>query len=331
MKRPAAGTAASLAIATALLALMVITFDVDIAAAWTNIRNADHLLLAAAAAVHYTTFLFRAIRWKCMLDRAGAVAHGQKPIGSLFCAQAVLLSWFVNSVVWIRIGDAYRAYLCHRHHHASIAAVAGTLVAERALDTALITAALLAVIPLIAQAAGTPAWPLLTTAGSAAGILILLTATLLTIGKPLLTKLPPKIALTGTNFLRGANTIRQRPLETTAAGILAWAAEASRLHLTAIALDIHLSAPVTIFLAIASSLLTLAPTPGGVGAVEPAVTTLAVRLASTPRDPAAALVLADRAISHLSIIATGGLLLAIRAIPRPGNITPDRPPQTNEV
>ena len=83
---------------------------------------------------------------------------------------------------------------------------------------------------------------------------------------------------------------------------------------------------VVVFLTLANSLLTLVPTPGGVGAVESGVGGLAVRLSSLTATAAAALVLIDRAITYISVIVLGSVLFVVRqSIWRP------RPADSNTV
>ena len=69
---------------------------------------------------------------------------------------------------------------------------------------------------------------------------------------------------------------------------------------------------LVVFLPLANSLLTLVPTPGGVGAVESGVGGLAVRLSSLTATTAAALVLIDRAITYISVIVLGSVLFVVR-------------------
>lgn len=68
------------------------------------------------------------------------------------------------------------------------------------------------------------------------------------------------------------------------------------------------ASPWLFFIALANSLLTLVPTPGGFGAVEPGVAALLVRLSSLTANAATALVLVDRSITFVSIIIVGALL-----------------------
>ena len=70
-------------------------------------------------------------------------------------------------------------------------------------------------------------------------------------------------------------------------------------------------------MALAGSLLTLAPTPGGLGVVESGTVGLLVRLSAIPVDAAAAVVVVDRSISYLSIILVGAVLFLARQVFRP--------------
>ena len=95
-------------------------------------------------------------------------------------------------------------------------------------------------------------------------------------------------------------------------GLLGWLAETSRLFLVALALGLDLDTALILFITLANSLLTLAPTPGGVGVVESGVAGLLMRVSTLTASGVAALVLVDRAISYLSIILTGSLLFLLR-------------------
>jgi len=110
----------------------------------------------------------------------------------------------------------------------------------------------------------------------------------------------------------------QRLPMATALGLLGWAAEIARLYLVVQALGFDINFALVVFLTLANSLLSLVPTPGGVGAVESGVGGLAVRLSSLSATAAAALVLIDRAITYLSVIVIGvALFVACQALWRP--------------
>jgi hypothetical protein len=96
---------------------------------------------------------------------------------------------------------------------------------------------------------------------------------------------------------------------------LIWATEAMRLYLVVQALGlpgVHLGISGAFFVALAASLLTAVPlTPAGIGFVELGVAGLLTVVYGVPPNDALAITLVDRAISVLSIIATGSIVYAI--------------------
>ena len=130
----------------------------------------------------------------------------------------------------------------------------------------------------------------------------------------LLRLLPDWLASRFERFLAGAATVRRQPVHTTGLGLLGWAAEMGRMYLVAMALGFDLSVALVVFLTLANSLLSLVPTPGGVGAVESGVAGLAVRLAALAKESATALVLVDRFITYISVIVVGAIIFTARPI-----------------
>ena len=59
----------------------------------------------------------------------------------------IVIGWFVNSVAWLRLGDAYRAYAYSEDSGASFSWSLGTLLAERLLD--MVTVAVLIVVSVL--------------------------------------------------------------------------------------------------------------------------------------------------------------------------------------
>ena len=316
----------SLLVAGGFLLFLVTRFDVNLDLTWERLRGANLWLLIAAFAVHYTTFVFRGARWRILLQRAANTSAANDPAANdpggperipsiLFCSRAVLLGWFVNSIGWLRLGDAYRAYLYHEEYDAPFSGAAGTLLAERVLDVVLVAILLLAAAPFLVggQSGGGAAWAVVT--GAASVLVLLLVAALallLRLRGLLLRWLPGWLATPYQRFLQGATTIRYQPMQTTALGAMGWAAEMARMYLVSMALGFDLSVAMVIFLTLANSLLSLVPTPGGIGAVESGVAGLAVRLASLAKESATALVLVDRFITYISVIIVGAALFALR-------------------
>ena len=131
----------SMGLAALFLVFMVTRFDVDLSAMWDRVTGANPWYLALAFFIHYTTFLFRGIRWRLLLQNTAAPdAHVP---GVIYCSQLVLLSWFANSVGWLRLGDAYRAYLYRDEQNGSFSRTIGTILAERSLDMVLVALFLL--------------------------------------------------------------------------------------------------------------------------------------------------------------------------------------------
>ncbi len=296
----------AVALAGAFLAFLVTRFDVDLDATWSQVKGSNPWYLASAVLVHYTTFIFRGARWRLLLQNT---QERDSPVpGVLYCSQLMLLGWFANAVGWLRLGDAYRAYLYRAEQGASFPRTIGTILAERTLDAILVVLLLVAAVPFLVKGNGQAAWAML---GLAAFLVVLLAAILATMTwarEWTLRKLPGWLAEHYRRFQEGTLGSFRRVLPATVLGLFGWLAEVVRFYLVVQALDLDLGLAPIVFLTLANSLLTLVPTPGGFGAVESGVAGLAVRLAGLSSHAAAALVLVDRAITYLSIIIVGALL-----------------------
>ena len=307
----------SFLIAGGFLLFLVTRFDVDLGVTWEQVRGANPWLLAAAFAVHYTTFVFRGARWRMLLVHSASTSGEAEPVpGILFCSRAVLLGWFINSIGWLRLGDAYRAYLYREEHNAAFSGAIGTVLAERVLDVVLVALMLLAAAPfLIGGGNDGSAWVLLTaTAGMLVLLLLAVLAVMVLARDVLLRWLPGWLASRYQRFLYGATAVRYKLPQTTLLGLLGWVAEMGRMYLVAMALGFDLSVAMVVFLTLANSLLSLVPTPGGIGAVESGVAGLAVRLAALGKEAATALVLVDRFITYVSVIIVGAIIFALRPV-----------------
>lgn len=306
----------SLALAGGFLAFLITRFDVDLGDTWAQVKGGNLWLLTAALAVHYTTFIFRGARWRLLLENTQE--PGTPLPGALYCGQLVLLGWFVNAVTWFRVGDAYRAYLYRDEQDASFSRTIGTILAERMLDGVLMVLLLLVALPFLVRSGGGAAWTVLGVAVVAVALLAGLVAVMTWAKEWALRKLPGWLAERYSRFHQGTLSSFQRIVPVTVLGLLAWMAEVARLYLVVLALDLGLGFPLVIVLAMANSLLSLVPTPGGFGAVEPGVAGLAVRLSRLSSSVTLALVVVDRAITYLSIIIVGALVfLGRQAVRRP--------------
>ena len=306
----------SLIVAGAFLLFLVTRFDVDLDSTWSQVRSANPWLLVAAFAVHYTTFLFRGARWRILLRHSTETGETGASVPSvLYCSQLVLLGWFVNSIGWLRLGDAFRAYLYQDENGDSFSGAIGTILAERVLDVALVALMLVVTVPfLVGSGSGAGIWTVLLVALGLAAVLMALLVAMVWARDPLLRRLPSWLGARYERFHAGAMGSLCSLPQTTVLGVLGWMAEVARMHLVALALGLDLNPALIIFLTLANSLLSLVPTPGGVGAVESGVAGLAVRLASLAKETATALVLVDRFITYISVIIVGALIFAVRPV-----------------
>ncbi len=308
----------SMALAALFLVFMVTRFDVDLGIMWDEVTGANPWYLILAFLVHYTTFLFRGIRWRLLLQNAAV--DGEQVPSTFYCSQLVLLSWFANSVGWLRLGDAYRAYLYRDEQDGSFSRTIGTILAERSLDTVLVALLLLGAVPFLLDSGDSVTWVVLGLAVSLVGGLAVILVAMTWARGLLLQKMPPWMALRYERFHQGTMGSFQRVPMATVWGLLGWTAEISRMFLVVEALDYDISFHLVVFLTLANSLLTLVPTPGGVGAVESGVGGLAARLSSLTANSAVALVLIDRAITYLSVIILGAALFVVRQALRPTGV-----------
>ncbi|PKB71495.1 MAG: hypothetical protein BZY87_05155 [SAR202 cluster bacterium Io17-Chloro-G6] len=300
----------SLVLAALFLVFIITRFDVDLGDTWDSVKNSNPWYLGLAFIVHYTTFFFRGARWRLLLQNAAA--PGVAVPGVFYCSQLVLLGWFANSMGWLRLGDAYRAYLYRDEQNGSFSRTIGTILAERALDTVLVVVLLMAAAPFLLDSGDRVTWLVLAVAVSmVVGLALVLVAMTWARGL-LLRMLPAWMGVRYERFHEGTMGSFQRLPTATVWGMLGWAAEIGRMYLVVQALGFDIGFALVVFLTLANSLLTLVPTPGGVGAVEWGVGGLAVRLSSLTANAAAALVLIDRAITYISVIVLGAALFLVR-------------------
>ncbi len=290
-------------------------FPLNLGEAWRLVLSADPVLLGLAVLVHYACYFLRGARWRVLM--------GGSPVpvpGFLYCGQLVLLGWFVNSIGWIRLGDPFRANLCRQEWGASFSWVMGTIVAERLLDGLLVSLFLLSA-GLLLLVSGQ--WDV--GAGALGLSLIMLLALglaflLLPLGRGIVERfLPTKgfsefLLSTLLRFRSGFAGGRRRFPLTALLGVLAWSAEVGRLYLVCQALGLDVGLFAAAVLSLGGSLLSLFPTPGGIGAVEAGMAGLAVRISPVGLPGAAAMVLLDRAITMLSVVLTGLALMGVRAV-----------------
>ena len=305
----------SFAIAIAILVFFVRRLDVDPAAIWVQVRQANPWLYAAAFVVWYSTFVLRAIRWKLMLSRAGIDPAHRYPVPGLWgVVEILILSWFVNCVVPAKLGDAYRSYLIKQETKSSFSTGLGTIVAERLIDLGVLFAMLSAAVIVVFSGA----LPEEARQAFALGLGLIVAAALglttMWFSRRWLERLlPERIHAQYARLHTAVFQSLRRPELFIGFGVVIWIMEGLRLWLVATSLNAELSPATALLIALMGSLLTTLPfTPAGLGVVElgtGAVLTQVIGMAPTM---AASVILLDRVIGYWSLILIGLLVLVWR-------------------
>lgn len=322
-------TLVSLVIAVAIVAFAVWRADIDPAAVWQYMRQANPWLYLLAFLSFYATFPLRALRWRLLLLNASAGDPEAPALPGLpDLTEIIFLSWFANCAVPAKLGDLYRGYLLKGTSGASFMHTVGTIFAERVLDMLFLFLLLVA----SSLAVFGPRVPSGSTANLVYGIGIALVAVAVGVllglrffGPVLRRLVPHRFRGLYDRFLEGTLlSFRWRTLPLLLALTLAvWLLESARFYfvLRSLPQQLNLGIPVVIFIALASSLLTTLPiTPAGLGAVEAMfIWILPLFLPAGTADPsnlAAAVAMLDRGINFWSILFFGfiAFLLSKKAV-----------------
>ena len=301
----------SFAVAGTLLFLLFSRFDLDREETWSTIRGINIWLYMAALATYYASFWFRGMRWQLLARNTGALTEEDSRLPSVLkSSQLILIGWFVNSIMWLRLGDAYRAYLFAQQSKSSFSWSLGTIVAERIVDIATILVILVASIAAFTLTNQSTAANLLLIA--ALGIVAISATLLLAMrfyGQRLAKFLPSRMEAAYNSFQQGTlGSFKQLP-GVFLLGLIGWALEVGRLYFVVAALGLDAPLALLPIVALGHALLSAVPTPGGVGVVEPGL--IGLLLISMDRTDALSITLVDRSITCLSIIGVGGLMFLI--------------------
>ena len=134
-------TLLSLGIAAAFIYFLAARFDLDWSSTWESIRAMDPWSYALALALYYLSFVFRGVRWRILAVNAGIHDEQSARLPSVpRASQLIVVGWFVNSIAWLRLGDAYRAYAFSEDSGRTFSWSLGTVLAERVVDMATVLA-----------------------------------------------------------------------------------------------------------------------------------------------------------------------------------------------
>ena len=306
-------TLISFGIAIAVLWFVARRLDVDLAAIWAQIRQANLWLLAVAFILWYGAFFVRGWRWGRMISSAGFTQdHGFHIPPTPALAEIVVLAYFANSIVPAKLGDAYRGYLLKRDSGVPFSAGFGTILAERLVDAMMLVVVLAgAALVVFGTEMPSQARPALLLGAFliVAGVVGL--AVLWLTRNSVVRFLPGRIQEAYAKLQGAIFGALRRPGLVLGIGVLLWLNDGMRVWFVARSFDAGISPAVAILVAVMGALLTIIPfTPAGLGVVELGVGSVLVGVLGVDPVVAGSIILLDRVVAYWSLLAVGaGLYL----------------------
>ena len=284
-------------------------FNLDWSQMFSHIKEMNIFSYVCALFLYYVSFVFRGVRWRVLglnasrkLVENSELSFRTPPIYE--CSLLILNGWFVNSIAWLRMGDAYRAYAFGSRTRAGFSWSLGTIFAERVLDMSTVFVLLLIGGGLLtASIDDTMSRILILSAFAMSVVLLLVVLVIFYAGNWLISFLPEKLSRYVVNFKEGTVGSFDRLPVLIMLGALGWGIEILRLWLVINSLGIETELALIMIAALGASLFSTVPTPGGVGVVEPGMT--ALLSIGMNGSEAAAVALCDRGITYLSVLVVG--------------------------
>ena len=302
-------TLLSFALAIGLIVFIFERLDINFSSISTTVSSCSPLYYILAFASYYLTFPLRALRWRVLLKNAGFREDRGVNLPSLWgLTQIMIINWFANCVLYARLGDAYRSYLLKEHSGVSFSKAIGTVLAERVIDIVVVFLLLMGTLFGLLGSRGMVVAAAVFGAGTL--MLAIIAILILAVGRFggfVERCLPGKVKSVYKLFREGTLGSFERLPLLGFLSIVIWLLEAGRLLLVSHALGIPIGFSLVLFAALANALLTAVPfTPGGLGLVEAGL--IGLLTISLSREGALSIVLVDRSISFLSVIAIGALI-----------------------
>ncbi|HEX6512729.1 MAG TPA: lysylphosphatidylglycerol synthase transmembrane domain-containing protein [Chloroflexota bacterium] len=278
----------------------------DFSTALRYMAGVNVWLYALAFVSYVLTFPARGLRWQRLLRNVGERHPGGRLTEYLF------LSWFVNCLVPAKIGDVYRGYLLKKNEQVSLSKSMGTIFAERIIDTLTIFLAFGLAGLAVFHNRIPPQIRVYLYAGVALALVCALALVFMRhFGEAVFTRFASERVLHIYKRFEEGTLGSFKSMEVVLSlTVAAWLFEALRLFIVAHALAggspelASFSFVTGVFAAVAASILTLVPTPGGLGAVEGGVTGVLILVGLAP-GLALAIVIMDRLVSYWALVASG--------------------------
>ncbi len=301
-------TVITFVLAVSFLIFVFTRLNIDWGNTWDQMRSLRWHFYILAFVVYYATFPLRAWRWRIMLRNVGY----RDEIPQLpRLTEIVFLSFFVNCILYARLGDVYRAYLLKEESEVNFTKTLGTVLAERVIDLVVVVVLLMfAVLAFWHGMTGGAAALILLVGLAMLVIMAALVAVMWRFGNRLERFLPSRIRSMYRPFQEGTlGSFRQLPF-ILLLSVVIWLLEAGRILMVSYALGLYPGLGLILFATLAIAILVALPaTPGGLGLVETGLTGLF--LIFLPREDASSLVLVDRTISYLSLVVFGLILFIL--------------------
>ena len=295
--------------------LLPLVIDFQWRDALFRLSNLNLWIYFSAICAYFLSFISRGIRWRLLAQNTGELARSNRITPSVFSASLfILLGWFVNSVTWMRIGDPYRAYLFAKNSRANISWSLGILLAERALDTVVVFGILGTSLLFFLWNDSSGDYLILnyifSIAFSITALMFIILFLMKFFRQKIIQWLPAKIKVFYFRFQQGALGSFKNIPDLLFLSCVGWLLEIFRLYLVVLALGFEMPLLLIPVVALSHALLSVVPTPGGIGAVEAGTTGLL--LISMSSTDAISLVLVDRSITLVAVIVFGGFAFMIR-------------------
>lgn len=280
----------------------------DLSSAARYMAGINPWLYLLAFGAYALTFPARGVRWQQLLLNVDE----RHPRGRL--TEYLFLSWFVNCLVPAKIGDVYRGYLLKKNEDVSLSKSMGTIFAERIIDTLTIFLAFGLTGLAVFHNRIPPQIRIYLYAGVLLAIICVLALLFMRhFGEAVFARFAsPRVQRAYKRFEEGTLGSFKSMEVVLLFTFVAWLCEALRLFIVAHALAggspqlATFSFVTGVFAAVAASILTLVPTPGGLGAVEGGVTGILILSGLTP-GLALAIVIMDRIVSYWALIVSGAV------------------------
>lgn len=287
----------------AFIVLYIIYTRIDLYKVIDTLKKTYWGLFFIGFVLFYFSIYIRGIRWRLLLKNIGVYGDKWAIIEILF------ISWFVNVIVPLKLGDLYRSYLIHRKDEFPMSKTLGSVFTERIFDmVVLVTLFGISGLYTFKTRLSPNLLYLLLSGFIMAAALVIGFLLMKYFGASIKGILPKRIGDIYGRFEIGALGSINKVHLIIAYTLIIWFLEAGRLQFVTSSLGLNLSMMLVIFVALASSLLTALPiTPAGLGAVEFAIVEI-LALFGVDRNMAVSVAILDRVISYWSIIPLGYLI-----------------------